>query len=116
MDAVKHVADKIGTPAARHDRADPVAELGCGHKSRRFPGAGTEQAEWEAVKRRGPSEPPHDINEPLCQKCNIEDVGAIAFFLRSQQVEPCWFNASATATLRGVKRLEPLPCANTTSA
>jgi hypothetical protein len=29
---------------------------------------------------------------------------------------PYAFNASATAMLRGLKRLEPLPCANTTSA
>jgi hypothetical protein len=61
--------------------------------TRRCPSAGAEQAEWKTAHNWLPSEPAHDVNEPLCQKLNVEDVGPIAFLLHGQQVEQQGRNA-----------------------
>src|SRR6516162_2194161 len=93
VDLTERVAGQVGTPTAGDDRAHPIAEPGRGHKRRRCPGAGAEQAEWKTAHNRLPSEPTHDVNKPLCQKPNIEDVGPIGFLLHSQQVEQQRCNA-----------------------
>jgi hypothetical protein len=87
VDLTERVAGQVGTPPAGDDRAHPIAELGGGHKGCRCPGAGAEQAERKIPHNRLPSEPAHDVNEPLCQKRNVEDVGPIAFLIHGQQVE-----------------------------
>jgi hypothetical protein len=81
------VAGQVGTTAARDHRAHPVAEPGGGDERRRRAGAGAEQAERKTAHRRLLREPAHDVNKPLRQKRNIEDIGAIGFLLHGQQVE-----------------------------
>jgi hypothetical protein len=61
------------------------------------------------------------IKHETGQQGNIEHIRPITFLFQSQEIErkvpnPCAFSPAATAILRGLKRLEPLPCANAMTA
>ena len=74
-----------------------------------------------ALRPRLRRQPAHGIGKPVRQQRNVEYVGAVGLLGGGQQIEQqrrdaLIVQALATIRLRGLKRLEPLPCAKATSA
>ena len=53
-DVIERLAGQVGTPTARDDSADPLAELGRRHERRRRPGARAEQPKRKTAHDRLP--------------------------------------------------------------
>lgn len=84
---VQRFAGKIGTPAARHDRADAIAKPDGGGERGRRAGARAEKPERKPGQRRFAFNEMDSIGKPLRQQSDIEDIRAVGFFLRGEKVE-----------------------------
>ena len=78
---------KVRPSAARHHGANVTPKLCCGDQGRRRAGAGAEQAYRGADKVGLPLDPVHCFDKTGREQGNIEHIGAIALFIRGQQVE-----------------------------
>ena len=80
-------ASEVGPAAAGHHRANLHPRIGGRDQGRAGTGAGAEIADGQ---RRGiglAGQPAGDVGQPASQQLDVEDVGAVAFLGRGEQVE-----------------------------
>ena len=112
-------AREVRTASARDHCADPLGKLRRGEQGCGSAGAGSEQADRKASDcRRLHIEPLHGFDQPLREQLDVEDVGSVGLFFLGQQIEQerreiAVVRAFATARFRGLRWLDPLPCAKT---
>ncbi len=107
---------EIGATAARDHRRDPDAQLGGGEKRRAGAGARSEEAQRQVRDVRLATDPERRLRDAFGEQGDVEDVAAVVGLVRVSRssrsvANPLAFSASATAMFRGLRRLEPLPCA-----
>ena len=117
------IAREVGPSAARYDGADRVRSLGGGHQRRGRTGARAEQADGEpgdACLRRSQSVAPtsRSASRSMSKRSwRVRSSTASSSGVSrstSSVASPAWFSVRATWRLRGLRRLLPLPWANST--
>ena len=111
-------AGQVGSAAARHHRADPVAQPRCRDQRRCAPGAGTEIADPRMAKLELECGPARRILHSLRQHGDIEAVfpglQVHLFLLRRQQVEQQRGEAALLQALRHPPVARAVPAAAAT--
>ena len=87
VDTIENGFCEIWPPAPRYDGPDTPAEPRGRDESRRGAGACAEQSERHLMKLRVRIEPVDGVNQAAGEQHDVEDVRAVALFLRRQEIE-----------------------------